>query len=64
LSSTVQGWFFGQLSWVLRIVLMFAALGMIEGSWFTDAIGLGAATLVWALQKKFVTPKTMARGLD
>jgi TRAP transporter 4TM/12TM fusion protein len=64
LSSTVQGWFFGQLSWVLRIVLMFAALGMIEGSWFTDAIGLSAATLVWALQKKFVTPKTMARGLD
>ncbi len=64
LSSTVQGWFFGQLSVVLRVVLMLAALGMIEGSWFTDAIGLGAAVLVWVLQKKFVTPTTIARGLD
>jgi TRAP transporter 4TM/12TM fusion protein len=64
LSSTVQGWFFGQLSTVLRVVLMLAALGMIEGSWFTDAIGLGAAVLVWALQKRFVTPTTIASGID
>lgn len=64
LSSTVQGWFFGQLSVVLRILLMLAALGMIEGGWITDGIGLGTAVLVWALQKKLVTPKTMARGLD
>lgn len=64
LSSTVQGWFFGRLGWPMRIVLLLAALGMIEGGWLTDAIGLSAAIGVWAIQKKFVTPKTMARGLD
>ncbi|MDZ4094221.1 MAG: TRAP transporter fused permease subunit, partial [Paracoccaceae bacterium] len=64
LSSMVQGWFFGRLSVPLRILLGAAALGMIEGGWLTDGIGLGAAVLVWALQKKFVTPKTLARGLD
>ena len=64
LSSTVQGWFFGQLSVVVRILLMLAALAMIEGGWITDAIGLGVAVLVWAFQKKMVTPKTMVRGLD
>ncbi|WP_050526356.1 TRAP transporter permease [Pseudorhodobacter aquimaris] len=64
LSSTVQGWYFGKLSTILRIVLLAAAMGMIEGGWITDGIGLAAAIFVWALQKKFVTPKTMARGLD
>ena len=64
LSSMVQGWFFGRLSIPLRAVLLLAALGMIEGGWITDAIGLSAAIFVWAIQKKFVTPKTMARGLD
>jgi len=62
LSSTVQGWFFGQLSWLMRGLLMIAALGMIEGGWLTDAIGVGVALLVWALQKKLVTPQTLARG--
>ncbi|SEO22656.1 TRAP transporter, 4TM/12TM fusion protein [Pseudorhodobacter antarcticus] len=64
LSSTVQGWFFGQLSTVLRVVLMVAALSMIEGSWFTDVIGFGVAVAVWAWQKKYVTPTTLAHGSD
>ncbi len=64
LSSTVQGWFFGRLSLPLRGLLLVAALGMIEGSWLTDVIGLGAALLVWAVQKRFVRPETVARGRD
>jgi TRAP transporter 4TM/12TM fusion protein len=64
LSSTVQGWFFGNLSLPLRGLLMIAALGMIAGGWLTDGIGLAAAVLVWAVQKRFVTPETVARGRD
>ncbi|MFN3937069.1 MAG: TRAP transporter permease [Gemmobacter sp.] len=64
LSATVQGWFFGRLNVVLRLVLGAAALSMIAGGWLTDAIGLGAAVLVWAVQKRLVTPVTAARGLD
>lgn len=64
LSSAVQAWFFGRLNVVFRIVLGAAALAMIAGGWITDAIGLAAAIGVWAAQKKLVTPKTMARGLD
>lgn len=64
LSCTVQGWFLGRLSTVLRVLLMLAAIGMIEGGWITDFIGLTAAMLVWGLQKKYVTPTTIARGLD
>lgn len=64
LSCTVQGWFLGRLSTALRVLLMLAALGMIEGGWMTDFVGLAAAVLVWGLQKKYVTPTTIARGLD
>ncbi len=62
LSSTVQAWFFGQLSLPLRLLLMVAALGMIEGGWMTDGIGLAVALLVWALQKRYVRPDVLARG--
>ncbi|QYK42005.1 MAG: TRAP transporter permease [Paracoccaceae bacterium] len=62
LASAVQAWFFGPLSMPLRAVLIAAALSMIMQGWFTDAIGLGVGVLVWALQKKLVTAKTMARG--
>jgi TRAP transporter 4TM/12TM fusion protein len=64
LSSMVQGWFFGALSWPLRIVLLVAALGMIDGGWLTDAIGIGAGLLVWALQKRLLTPSRISRGAD
>ena len=64
LSATVQGWFLGPLSPVLRIVSGAAALAMIDGGWFTDAIGLAATGFLWLVQKRLVTPGKIARGLD
>ncbi|WP_435258956.1 TRAP transporter permease [Thioclava sp. FR2] len=64
LSSAVQGWFFGHLHIVLRGVLVLAAMGMIDSGYLTDAIGLGTAVLVWAIQKKLVKPSSIAHGAD
>jgi TRAP transporter 4TM/12TM fusion protein len=64
LSSAVQGWYFGHLSLVLRAVLGVSALAMIDSGFFTDAIGVGVAILVWAIQKRLVKPGSVAKGLD
>ena len=54
LSAGAQGWFLGQkAAGFLRLLLGIAALGMIEGGWLTDLIGLGLAAGVCALQKGF-----------
>lgn len=64
LSSAVQGWFFGPLHMALRVVLVLAALAMIDSGWLTDAIGIGTTLAVWAIQLRVVKPGTVARGLD
>ncbi len=64
LASGIQGWFFGIVGPVLRIVLSIAALAMIAGGLMSDVIGLSAAAIVFAVQRKLVTPKNAARGLD
>ena len=64
LSSAVQGWFFGHIGWVLRIVLAGAAVAMIDAGWLTDGLGIGVAVLVWAIQRRFITTRTMAKGAD
>lgn len=64
LSSAIQGWFFGKAGPAARIALLVAALAMIEAGWITDVIGLGIGVLVFLLQKKYVTPQTVARGAD
>jgi TRAP-type uncharacterized transport system fused permease subunit len=64
LSAAVQAWFFGHLNVILRAVLAVAALSMIYSGWLTDAIGAAAALGVWLIQKRLVTPKDVARGLD
>lgn len=64
LSSAVQGWFAGPLSLPLRAVLVGAALAMIDSGYLTDAIGLGTAVLVWAIQKKLVKASSVAHGAD
>jgi len=52
LSSGVQGWFMGgRAAWFLRLALIVAALFMIEGGWITDLIGVGAAALIYFVQK-------------
>ncbi len=64
LSAAVQGYFFGHLNVALRVVLLLAALGMIDGGFLTDAIGLAAAVGVYLVQKRLVTTTVAARGLD
>lgn len=56
LSAAVQGWFMGgRTVWWLRLALGLLALLMIEGALITDAIGIGGAVAVWAIQK-FIRP--------
>ena len=64
LAASVQAWFFGPLPLWARAVLGAAALAMIAGGWLTDAVGLAAAVLVWAVQKRLVGPKDLVRGSD
>ncbi len=64
LSSAVQAWFFGRLSLPLRLVLGAAAIAMIDSGYLSDALGIGAAVIVWAIQKRMITPGSMARGSD
>ena len=52
LSCAVQGWFLRRAGAAVRIGLLAAGLTMIAGGWLTDAIGLGLAVILFALQKK------------
>ncbi|GGB34185.1 ATP-binding protein [Roseibium aquae] len=68
LSSGVQGWFLGKSAvWFLRVGLVASALFMIEGGLVSDAIGLGIAAVVLAVQR-VIHPKPGAtvpvRGAD
>ena len=54
LSAGVQGWFMGGRSaWFLRVALVAAALLMIEGGWFSDLLGVGAAAAIFLIQRLF-----------
>lgn len=64
LAAAVQAWFFGPLNIWFRGLLIVAALSMIAQGWFTDAIGFGVAALIWAVQRKLVSAKAVARGAD
>jgi len=62
LASAIQGWFFGVVGPVLRIILLAAALAMIGGGLLSDVIGLTAAALVFLAQKKLSAPKARPAG--
>jgi TRAP-type uncharacterized transport system fused permease subunit len=64
LSASVQGWFFGHLGALPRIVLLLGALAMIQGGWMSDIIGLTVGAAILAYQKRIVSPRTLARGTD
>ncbi len=64
LSAAVQGYYFGTIGVILRIVLLVAALSMIEGTWYTDLFGLAVAVGLFFYQKRLVTPRTLAKGAD
>ncbi|MDX1457066.1 MAG: TRAP transporter fused permease subunit [Marinobacter sp.] len=53
LAGAVQGWFVGQkASALIRLVLLAAALLMIEGGMVTDLVGVAAVVLAYLAQKK------------
>lgn len=64
LAAAVQGWYFGRMGAALRVVLLFGALGMIQGGLISDAIGLVIGLALFAYQKRLVTPSVIARGSD
>lgn len=52
LTSGVQGWFLNRRAvWFLRVILIVAALLMIEGGLITDLIGVGTAAVVYFIQR-------------
>ena len=64
LSCAVQGWFVGRAGVAVRVALAVGGLSMIAGGWFTDAVGLGIGILLYAWQKRLITPETIAHGAD
>ncbi len=64
MASAVQGWLFGRLNPVLRVVTLAGALMMIKSGWITDLAGLGIAVLVISIQRGLVTPRNVTRGMD
>lgn len=67
LSSGVQGWFMGgRAAWYLRVVLIVAALLMIEGGWLSDLLGIGLAIVVFVLRRTVDPDKSAipVRGAD
>jgi TRAP transporter 4TM/12TM fusion protein len=53
LSGGVMGWIFKvQAAWPVRILLILAALLMIEGGLITDGAGIGAAVLAFLIQRQ------------
>lgn len=64
LASAVQGYFFGPLGRIARVVLLLAALAMIQGGWLSDLAGLVVGLAVFAYQKRMVAADALARGSD
>jgi TRAP-type uncharacterized transport system fused permease subunit len=64
LAAAVQGWFFGSLNAVLRIILLVGALGMIKGGWSSDLLGLAVGVGVFLYQKGVARALTIAKGAD
>ena len=70
LAAAIQGWFWGAHSnWLVRAVLLIAALCMIEGGLYTDIGGAVLAVVAIVLNKFFKgkpapEPMVSARGMD
>ncbi|MCR2746667.1 TRAP transporter permease [Limnobacter parvus] len=70
LASAIQGWFWGaHANWVVRGVLLIAALCMIEGGLYTDIAGAVLAGIAIVLNKFFKgkpapEPMVQSRGMD
>ncbi|MCA2013428.1 TRAP transporter permease [Pararhodobacter sp. CCB-MM2] len=64
MASAVQGWMWGRLGTVLRIVTLIGALGMIKGGWMSDLGGLAIFAVVFAIQRGMLNTRNVTRGAD
>ena len=64
LSCGIIGWFFGRIGWVLRGLLIAAALGMLDAGLLTDIVGLGIAVGMFLYQKAAIRTAAVAQGGD
>ncbi|MCC0080059.1 MAG: TRAP transporter permease [Rhodobacter sp.] len=64
MASAVQGWLFGRMGPMLRVLTLIGALGMIKGGWMSDLGGLAIALLVIAIQRGLISSRTIAKGMD
>jgi TRAP transporter 4TM/12TM fusion protein len=55
-ASSIQGWFFGRINWIFRVLVLGAALAMIGGGLQSDIIGLGVAAVIFAAQRLLLNP--------
>ena len=56
LASSIQGWFFGRINWIIRGLVLGAALAMIGGGLQSDIIGLSVAAVIFAAQRLMLNP--------
>ncbi|MEN0000800.1 MAG: TRAP transporter fused permease subunit [Pseudomonadota bacterium] len=68
LSAGMQGWFMGKrVVWFMRVVLVGAALLLIEGGWVSDLLGVAAAAVTVFVQRVVKPEKGVmapVRGAD
>ncbi|PWE28227.1 C4-dicarboxylate ABC transporter permease [Pararhodobacter marinus] len=64
MASAVQGWMWGRLNPVLRVVTLVGALGMIAGGWMSDLVGLVIAVIVIGIQRGLLNARNVTRGAD
>ena len=64
MASAVQGWLFGRMGPVLRVLTLIGALGMIKGGWMSDLGGLAIALFVIAIQRGLISARSVVKGMD
>ncbi len=68
LSAGVQGWVMSRAAWWVRVIVIAAALFMIEGGGITDLIGVALAAAAFFIQKVMHpdpdAPLELAKGAD
>ncbi len=68
LSAGVQGWVMGRAAWWVRLIVIAAALFMIEGGGITDLIGIVLTVVAFFIQKVVQpdpdAPLDLAKGAD
>jgi TRAP transporter 4TM/12TM fusion protein len=60
LAAAVQGWFFGRMNGLFRVLLLVGALMMIKGGWITDVAGIGIGMVLFMVQRSLASRAPVA----